>query len=218
MSTGRFQVNSRDGSLLAKFQTLRSIRMKAELVRIKLSKISLGSRGKRALSRLLSPEELPLDTLSFYRSERVYRPISKLTARAGETPRDSKEIVAERSFAIPGINRFITIAVRPYRTNTEVLDSYDEFTVTVKKRWALIPGAEVSESPMILDGLPTARVVETTALYLGNDVRILSVANVVGNELLMVEFQCSAMSHWNASDCQNVIQLQIEKLIAIPAS
>jgi hypothetical protein len=180
-------------------------------IRFYLSTIRLGRRGKEALSILLTAEELPMDTLGFFRFERAYPP-KRAMARKGDEKEYKNQIIVERSFAIPGVNRFISIALRPYRTIEEVTDAYDYFTESVKKRFAHFKSALVTESAIVLTNLPNTRVVETQVVYAGEDLRHLSVASVFGTELLVVDFQCSATSQWSVGDCEEVVRLQIFKL------
>jgi hypothetical protein len=188
---------------------VRVYRFKINNIRRNWSKFRLGARGKQALSRLLTSEELPLDTLGI-RYERAYT--SRRTALNGASREYVEQVITERSFAIPGINRFLTIVVRPHQTVEEVKDAFDYFAESIKKRYAHLKYSHVEESRLALANIPNSRLVETRAEYMGEEFRILGIACIVGTELLIVESQCAANSQWSISDCELVVRKQIQKL------
>ena len=192
-------------------QYLRAYRFKVLQTKRKLSQIRLGARGTLALSKLLTADELPIDTLGFFRHELAYTN-RKEDARHGATKAQATPVIAEKSYAIPGVNRYISIVVRPYLTVQEVEDGFDNFVNSVKKRFSWAGTSQVVESELQLVQVPNARLVETQTEYSGEQFRTLSVACVADKVLVMVEFQCAADSRWDLAVCGEVLHRQLDKI------
>ncbi len=188
-------------------------RFKFRRLRMSLSRIRLGARGSLALARILNADELPFDVVGM-RFERAYKNRKEVIPLQHETSQYSNQIVAEKSFAIAGINRFINIAVRPYTSVEEAMRAYDHFADLTKKRYAFVTNPSVEEGEIELESAAHVRMVETQGDYMGDTFRIHSLAYVVSKSLLVVEFQCTATSQWSQSDFETVIRMQIEKLLS----
>jgi hypothetical protein len=186
-------------------------RFRLRRMKMSLAKFRLGALGNRALSRLLTSDELPFEILGL-RFERAYRKRKEAIALENPSKEYLHQIVVERSFAVAGINRYVNIAVRPYTSVEEVARAYNHFTELTKKRYSYVKNPKVTETAMVLEDVTHICVVETQGDYMGDHFRIQSFACVVGKELLMVEFQCTATSQWALGDCMRVMELQKEKL------
>lgn len=152
-----------------------------------------------------------MDTLGFYRSERAYTN-RKTDLRYGAAKQQATPVIAEKSYAIPGVNRFISIVIRPYLTVDEASDGLESFAQTIRTRYSWVGTSSVTDSDVELPNLTNARLVETHAAYNGMEFRILGMACLVDKELLIFEFQCAANSQWNPNDCESVVLRQIAKL------
>jgi hypothetical protein len=188
-------------------------RFKFRRIQMSWSRIRLGARASRALSRILTSDELPFDVLGM-RFERAYKNRKEIIPLQNPSKAYSHQIVVERSFAIAGVNRYINIAVRPYTSVEEVTRAYDYFTELTKKRYSYIKNSKVTESEIAFDDALHVRLIETQGEYMGDNFRILSYASIVGQEMLMVEFQCTATSQWAQNDCAKVLRLQMAKFAA----
>ena len=175
------------------------------------SKFRLGRRGRQALSRVLTSDEMPMETLAHFHIERAYTH-PKEDLRHGAARRALVPIIEERKFAVPGINRFVAIIVRPNETDQELADGYGYFFQAIKKRFSHLETSLVDEGELALPRVKDARFIEIKASYLADHFRILCIACVVGSELLVTEFQCDVSSSWDLNDCERVILKQIDKL------
>jgi hypothetical protein len=181
-------------------------------IRGALSKIRLGAHGKDALTRILTASELPIESDKFFKFERAYKPKKKMQGRHGESKNHSNRVIAERGFSIPGLNRFIFIVVFPYESHQAATDAFNYFPVTIRRRYAHNESTQITESDLRLPSVPDARLVKTLTTDMGHELRILSFAIVLSDELLFLEFHCSVTSEWNINDCEKIIRLQIDKL------
>ncbi len=135
-----------------------------------------------------------------------------MEGRHGEAKNRSNRVIAERGFSIPGLDRFIFIVVLPYESRQAATDAFNYFPVTIRRRYAHNQSTQITESDFRLPSVPDARLVMTLTTDTGHELRILSFAVVLSDELLFLEFQCSVTSEWNMNDCEKIIQLQIDKL------
>jgi hypothetical protein len=186
-------------------------RLKIRAYKRTWSRLRLGKRGRKALSRVLTSKELPVETLAHFNMERVYTH-PKEDLRRGGSNRASIPIIAERKFAVPGIGRFLAIIVRPYTSDQEVVDGYNFFFQAMKNRFSHLETSFVEEGELALPAVPEARFIELKALHRGNNFRIFSIACVIERDLLITEYQCDISSSWDLNVCEQVILKQIAKL------
>src|ERR1700691_477382 len=88
-------------------------RFRIRRFRMSIKRIRLGARGKYALSRLLSAEELPFEVLGL-RFERAYNSRKEYVALQQPSADYKYQVIAERSFAIFGCNHSLKIRRRPF--------------------------------------------------------------------------------------------------------
>jgi len=190
-------------------------RFKVRRMKMAFSRLRLGERGKQAIARLLSVNELPFDVLGI-RFEAAYTNRKEIIALQNPTEDYKFQVIAERSFAIPGINRFVNIALRPYTSTEEVNRAHEHVVEIVKKRYANMNPSQVDKGEVQLGNIPHVRLVESVGEYMGDNFRVESYACTIGREMLLVEFQCTASSKWDESDCAMVLQLQLDKIEHTP--
>jgi hypothetical protein len=171
----------------------------------------LGARGRHALSRLLTPEELPFDVLGI-RIERAYASRKDNVPPENHSKQYKYQIIAERSIAILGINRFVNIALRPYASVEEVGRAHSRVAEIILKRFAHMRPSQVTNSEIDLHDIPHLRLVVLEGEYMGDNYRIMVFASIVVTEMLYVEFQSTASSAWEMKDCEYVLRLQLDKL------
>jgi hypothetical protein len=182
-----------------------------------INRLRLGARGQYALSRLLSAEELPFEVLGL-RFERAYNSRKEYIALRNPSSDYKYQVIAERSFAISGVNRFVNIGLRPYTSDEEVARAHQHFVDIVSKRYAYMNPSPSVTSVDALRNISDVTLVETEGEYMGDNFRIKSFACVKGREMLLAEFQCSASSEWNLEDCETVLRSQLEKIERMPRS
>jgi hypothetical protein len=185
------------------------LRFKLDRKRMALWKVRLGKSGTEALSRLLTSEELPFEILriQFERAYKIRKRVLKGTSAA-----NLDEIVAERSFKLPGVSHFVTILVRPFPSVEEVMEALTSFTCSIEKRYAHMRSAHVVESENGLPTLANTRIVEVYGENSSGIFVATSIASVVGTDIVIVEFRSTPSNPWVLSDCENVVHLQIRKI------
>src|ERR1700691_5002629 len=146
-------------------------RFRIRRFRMSIKRIRLGARGKYALSRLLSAEELPFEVLGL-RFERAYNSRKEYVALQQPSADYKYQVIAERSFAISGVNRFVNIGLRPYTSDEEVARAHAHFVDIVTRRYAYMKPSPSVISVDALCNISNVTLVETEGEYMGDNFRI----------------------------------------------